>query len=294
MKPFHHHFVPHHHANAFNAEELFQHRAHLISIRALFVYLQVLFFGGLLFFSIRIGAPQVLGTVTFPPSEIIRLTNIKRNENGLPSLAENQNLDRAAEAKARDMFANDYWAHYSPQGKTPWNFITGAGYRYVFAGENLARDFDSAGAVVSAWMNSPSHKSNLLDRNFRDIGVAVASGKLSGREGILVVQEFGSTTSVPVTKQVSEQTPVNVKTAEEPQVAGRQDSLLSVPVPSNFALTKYSTFGLIAFMFVLFMVELAVTLKKANLSLQPAVIAHIILLGFVLVALWYSASGALI
>ncbi len=202
VRHFHHQILPHIH------EDGKEHHAHGLSLLALFLYLQVFVISGVGFYIIKTHAPAILGAVTFSADQIISLTNQKRAENGLPALAFNGQLAQAAAGKASNMFAENYWAHFSPSGKTPWMFIAGAGYKYVYAGENLARDFNDAQSVVNAWMNSPSHRSNLLDKNFKEIGVAVADGKLTGVDGILVVQMFGTPVSgVPAAPTVAVATP---------------------------------------------------------------------------------------
>lgn len=125
-------------------------------------------------------------------AELVNLTNQVRAQNGLGPLSENGMLDSAASSKADDMFAKNYWAHNSPDGTTPWFFIKQAGYAYIYAGENLARGFGSAGDVVNAWMASPEHRANLLSGNYRDVGFSVKSGNLTGEDTLLVVQELGS------------------------------------------------------------------------------------------------------
>lgn len=283
MKHLHHHFVPHQHHGV-------QTRAHTISLTALAVYLQLIAVFAFGFYIIKIAKPDVLGAVTFSSSEIIRLTNSQRNQNGLASLVENKKLDLAAEAKASDMFANNYWAHYSPQGKSPWNFITGVGYKYTYAGENLARDFDDANSVVAAWMNSPSHRSNMLETNFREIGVAVTDGKLGGREGTLVVQMFGANPSSPVAEKVPETR--NQKLETRNQVAG-ESSFVPANLGTKFGMAKFVSIGLIGFIFLLFAFEILVSFKMAHLKVQTSVFAHLLVLGFVLAALWYSTAGAI-
>lgn len=296
-RKFHHHFVTHAHSGV-------QNRAHLISITALFVYLQVLAVFGFGLFLIRGTTAQILGAVSFEKGQIIELTNSRRAENGLSALVENSQLDQAAQAKASDMFAHDYWAHYSPQGKTPWQFINAAGYKYTFAGENLARDFSDPESVVNAWMNSPSHRSNLLDRNFREIGVAVEKGELAGREGTLVVQMFAANPQSPVGKKVDGSRLTVNSQPQTSQVAGEQESRNMIYDASSFfqkvrfmtgdfGLVKSITLGLTAFMFLLFVIELSVSLKKAHFKLQSAVLAHMMLLGFVMLVLWYSTAGAI-
>jgi len=121
---------------------------------------------------------------------IITYTNDERSKIGLTVLAENQKLDEAAELKLEDMFANNYWEHVSPTGTQAWDFIKKTDYSYQYAGENLAKGYHDSAATVSAWMNSQTHKDNLLNTNYTEIGVAVGSGKLDGKPVTLVVQLF--------------------------------------------------------------------------------------------------------
>ncbi len=137
--------------------------------------------------------PRILGFATnIYKDEVINLTNNERTKNGLHNLYHNPTLDKAAQLKAQDMFAKDYWAHVSPDGVEPWHWFEVVGYNYSAAGENLARDFDTSSGVVSAWMASPSHRENILYANFTEIGVAVVDGNLGGEDTTLVVQLFGT------------------------------------------------------------------------------------------------------
>ena len=122
---------------------------------------------------------------------VIEKTNLERQKYGLSSLVFNQTLASAAESKATDMFNKQYWAHTSPDGTEPWDFIIGAGYTYKVAGENLARDFSNSQDMMNAWMASPTHKANILNDQYTEIGIAVVDGKLEGFETTLVVQMFG-------------------------------------------------------------------------------------------------------
>ena len=128
-------------------------------------------------------------------STLISLTNQERNAAGLNTLNQNSKLVAAAKAKAQNMFEEQYWDHFGPNGETPWQFITGAGYNYVYAGENLAKGFRTSEGVVEAWMASPTHRDNILSKNYKDVGIAVVSGVLLGKETILVVQMFGNLTN---------------------------------------------------------------------------------------------------
>lgn len=134
---------------------------------------------------------------------IVNFTNQKRVESGLTPLKINYSLESSAITKANDMLANNYWAHNSPQGKTPWTFIRGAGYKYIFAGENLAEGYSSTEAVIAAWMASPSHRANILNRNYKEVGVAIISGNLKGKSTTLVVEHFGSSSQTKATKKIA-------------------------------------------------------------------------------------------
>ncbi|MEK9178369.1 MAG: CAP domain-containing protein, partial [Patescibacteria group bacterium] len=168
------------------------HRAKLLHHKILFLVTLVLLTSSFVMPQIKTFSPQILGiTHNVTLDELLLLTNQKRIENNLPPLVLSPELSLAASNKADDMFVKDYWAHNSPDGKTPWKFIRDSGYNYIYAGENLARGFTSGGDVVNAWMDSPTHRLNVLSPNYEDIGFSVMTGKLGGEETVLVVQEFG-------------------------------------------------------------------------------------------------------
>ena len=137
--------------------------------------------------------PDILGfAANIAPSEVIRLTNEKRAQAGLSALTENGTLSQAAQAKGADMLNRDYWSHIAPDGTQPWSFFTNAGYRYRYAGENLARDFSSPSSAVEAWMASSSHKDNIMSAKYKEIGIAVVEGDLAGVDTTIIVQFFGT------------------------------------------------------------------------------------------------------
>ena len=125
-------------------------------------------------------------------SVVIDATNQQRESLGLGELKSNQKLKEAAQAKANDMASKGYFAHYSPDGKTPWYWIDQTGYKYKAAGENLAVNFDYSLDVVNAWMNSPTHKANIVKAKYTEIGIGVAEGFYQGRPTVYVVQLFGT------------------------------------------------------------------------------------------------------
>jgi len=135
----------------------------------------------------------ILGYATdISVQDVVNQTNDQRASAGLPPLTLNMALSNAAAGKAQDMFNKQYWAHTSPDGVEPWAFISGAGYSYIAAGENLARDFLHTGDMISAWMASPTHKANIINPKYQEIGIAVVNGTLDGIETTLVVQMFGA------------------------------------------------------------------------------------------------------
>ncbi len=166
-------------------------RARLLKNSALFLYVLVLLFSQVYLYRM---SPRILGFATnIATSELYQLVNQERSKAGLPILQRNYKLEQAALKKAQDMFAKNYWAHYAPDGSTtPWQFILQAGYNYKYAGENLAKDFDTSSAVVIAWMNSPSHRANIVNANYKDIGMVAVNGTLLGEETTLVVQMLGT------------------------------------------------------------------------------------------------------
>jgi len=125
-------------------------------------------------------------------AETVKLVNNARTSQNLPELAVNEKLAKAAENKINDMIKNDYFAHTSPAGITPWTWIEKAGYEYKFAGENLAINFSSAEDQQTAWMDSETHKKNILSPDYKEIGAAVKEGTINGEPAMITVQEFGA------------------------------------------------------------------------------------------------------
>lgn len=137
---------------------------------------------------------QITNTTVLTVRGIIERTNIERAQNGgLLALVENLTLDRDAQMKVEDMFAKQYFEHVSPLGIGPADLAKAVGYAYVVVGENLALgDFGNDTGVVTAWMNSPGHRANILKPQYQEIGVAVEKGMYQGRETWLAVQSFGT------------------------------------------------------------------------------------------------------
>jgi len=161
------------------------------------------------------------------PQTVIGLVNQARLEKGLKALEENSKLSEAAADKAEDMIKNNYFAHNSPKGITPWFWIEKNKYDYTYAGENLAMDFTTAEKEQSAWMKSESHKKNILNPNYQEIGVAVRQGMINKRLTTVAVQEFGSRTDFVASKNpVIVSAPKN----ELAKVLGEEQNKINVPI----------------------------------------------------------------
>lgn len=152
-----------------------------------FLAILVFFFG--IVHVVIIQETSLLGAVI--PKTLVELANNNRASNRVSFLTTNPLLESAAQKKANDMASKGYFAHTSPEGKTPWYWFNEVGYDFQYAGENLAVNFVDSIDVDSAWMNSPGHRSNILNGKFTEIGIATAKGMYNGRETIFVVQMFG-------------------------------------------------------------------------------------------------------
>lgn len=182
---------------------------------------------------------KILGyAANIPPDEIIRLTNIKRQEVGETELQYSVSLSQAARAKGEHMLANDYWAHVAPDGTEPWKFFIDSGYKYRYAGENLARDFSDPSSAISAWMASPTHKDNMLSGKYKEIGVAVVEGDLNGVDTTIIVQLFGTqlvdtTPQIPIAEAGQE-------TSSSSSVAILTPALTATPIPTTAPVAQIS------------------------------------------------------
>jgi len=128
------------------------------------------------------------------PENILYNINKERIYHGLMPFTVDANLNQAASAKSGDMIDRDYFEHYA-FGLSPWDFIHNSGYDYLYAGENLAMNFSTSEGVVKAWMDSPSHRRNLMDEDFDEVGIGVVKGTYSkegnSKETTMVTNLFG-------------------------------------------------------------------------------------------------------
>ena len=121
---------------------------------------------------------------------VISVLNRDRKTYDLAPLNESAELTRAAQVKAQDILKKGYFAHVSPEGLLPWDFIRDQGFAYQFAGENLAINYTNSLELENAFLNSPHHRENLLSPLFSQIGVAVVEGQYHGQLAVITVQMF--------------------------------------------------------------------------------------------------------
>lgn len=272
---------------------------------------------------------EILGYASqISTSEVIQLTNKKRSEQGLSTVVENAALTQAAKAKGLDMLSKGYWAHVAPDGTQPWDFFKNAGYKYRFAGENLARDFSNPNAAVEAWMASPSHRDNMLSDRYKEIGVAVVEGSLNGQDTTIIVQLFGtpSTTapSVPTVAAAQEKKPavatVRAANAEVPAVVVKEEPKVEAPastpepkvepIPAepegiqnvqpvaNTAVLpdtgRLLSLGLIAFFIGALLVDSVVLWMRGGTRRAGKPLAHIAFFGMIFVILILAKAGEIL
>ncbi|MET3862571.1 uncharacterized protein YkwD [Dietzia sp. 2505] len=131
------------------------------------------------------------------PSPVEEQTNVKRGENGIPTLDASEKLRESACAKADDMIARDYWGHHAPDGSgDPFMFIREAGVDYSTAAENLFYSTAGGPDPVDSWMQSPGHRENIVNPDFTRVGVCVRTAAYQGLpEAHLYVQHFATPVS---------------------------------------------------------------------------------------------------
>lgn len=276
-----HLFLPHEHNN---------HRAGLlhplpIAAIALAVVLLRVLLSFLPFYT-----PIALGYESdITPDKVVELTNTERIKKGLNPLNVDSLLTKAALAKASDMMARDYWAHQAPDGRQPWEFIKEMGYQYRYAGENLARDFSTSDDVVAGWVNSPSHRENLLSPRYQDIGIAVVEGELNGVKTTLVVQFFGTKIGSPLALVGQPETAgVAAAVVGSKTLGSFQQKLVSI---APFPVTKSFTLVVIGLLLAVFLVDIVIIRYRNTARVSSKSLAHTLFFGVIFIALLAAKSG---
>lgn len=161
---------------------------------------------------------------------VISLTNNERQKLGIGTLTENKRLDASAEAKLEDMFRKQYFEHVSPAGTSVSDLVKGAGYDYIVVGENLALgNFGGDAKVIAAWMASPGHRANILDKRFSEIGIAIGQGMYKGHTQWIAVQHFGKPLSSCIGADDDAKTKIDLERAslavQEQQITTLRNSI---------------------------------------------------------------------
>ena len=264
-------------AHLFTPRPSNNYKAKSLHVSSLSVFMIIIMVSQIIFNLIGNSIPGVLGiTSSVNTQELIELTNQERRENGLQELKLNQVLVEAATKKAADMINKNYWAHTSPEGKTPWSFFKEVGYKYLYAGENLARDFQDSNSVVKAWMNSPTHRDNILSSRYRDIGIVVVHDTFQGQETTLVVQMFGTTNDTLLSQTG------NINQAAEAVLAEITSPTSHL---SPFILTKSMSISLTLILLLIIATDSLIIAKKKIIRLSGRGLAHLIFLGILLLLL---------
>jgi hypothetical protein len=266
-----HHFVP-------NKDT--KKRARLLHHKFFYIYSSIFV---VLFLLINVSKsikPGVLGySSEITVRQLLDGTNKEREKNGKKPLVINEKLSKAAKLKADYMFSKNFWAHTAPDGTQPWEFVLKEGYDYAYAGENLARNFYYSQEVVDAWMNSPSHKENLLSENYDEVGFAVENGILDGYETALVVQFFGRPKNLAAITTTEDQSRYLNSLNENVSTMGistkTNSNSATVDIPSLF---RYIAFTILGFVLALFILDIYYSKTRGVDKFTGHTSAHIMVL----------------
>ncbi len=292
---FIYHFLPHPEKRT---------RADLLSHKAIFSYCLLIVLTAGLFRLVSLVYPGVLGYASdVNIKDLLNDTNKMRETAGLSDLRLNAKLTEAAQEKAANMFEKNYWAHVAPDGTQPWDFILKQNYDYIYAGENLAKNFPTSKDVVQAWYDSVSHRENLLSPNYDEVGFAVENGILDGYETTLVVQMFGRPRDARQVATVFEEDSILKEKAENkvvvqvspilvsggPEVQVKQAAVVDLGVASKSVSLIFGGFvaGLLA-------LDIWYSKRKAIPKFTGHTFAHLTILILVIICIWFFVKPGVI
>lgn len=161
----------------------------------LFSSLLVVLIGGFLLPNLVLASPITV-------NKVINMTNKARKDAGVTTLIENNRLTNAATAKGEEIFRAQIFDHNIGKRKFS-SWVREVGYKYSYTGENLAIDFISNEGLMKAWIESEAHRKNLLNPNYKEIGVAILNGNFDGQNTIIVVQIFGARLKIIIPEEIS-------------------------------------------------------------------------------------------
>jgi len=231
---------------------------------------------------------------TVIPVVLTTLINEERTHGQLENLTVSPILDQAAQMKAEDMAKKSYFAHTSPDGQTMWNLLDTVQYRYDYAGENLAINFTDSQDVVIAWINSPTHRANIVKSSYREVGTGLATGIYEGKETLFVVQVYANPQTAKPTLVAYKEEPVqasNILGAEinpiaEPTVA--KPNVSKPTVIEKVTASPRNTFNtllyvIIALMLVALLLNVSIKFKVQHTDLITNGLAVLAIVGAIFV-----------
>ncbi len=269
--------------NCFVPHEGNGHRPHILRDEAALAFIGALLFLELCFLA---GSYALTGSsflASILPTVLTDETNASRAAEGVPVLAYNPLLEKAALLKAHDMAEKGYFAHTSPAGVTPWYWLGEAGYEFKAAGENLAVNYFDSKDVAEAWMNSPTHRANVMNPEFSEMGIGFAEGTYEGKNTVFVAEFFGTPVPAPRPEVPVRAEPLPAPVAEtapaavpaEP-VAGVIAGPVDVPAPAVTAVKGIAIYRAAASprRTVAWMVFLLMTVVIAAIAIKLSVTAY--------------------
>lgn len=240
-----------------------------IKIRTKFnkkVFLVILLFIFCIGFNL-VKATDDVGENEINKETVIALVNLERTGRGVNQLKENEILDKVAQSKLNNMIENDYFAHTSPKGVNSWEWFAREGYQFEYAGENLAMNFSNSKEQHEAWMESPTHRKNILDERFTDVGVAVKEKYIDGEKFFLTVQVFG--TPEKNTLKSASFTPQTFQVSSEIVYADLDSDGLSLNNNfDGFGSSEYSKYKVLVWSFLIIITLMVVFIEYRFFSRQ--------------------------
>ncbi len=264
------------------------YRAILLQPSFLGIFIAIYLLNQSLIKSLTISKPGVLGySSEITAQKVYQQTNQQRLKLNLSLLHYNQKLSDSAVKKAEDMFKNNYWAHNSPSGTTPWDFLKAEEYEYSIAGENLAKDFYDTDSMIKAWMNSPTHRDNIVNSKFQEIGIGVVNGILNGVKTTIVVQHFGTPIDASVVVKNSPQ---------EKEFLASQNVLSEVSTKrliSPLDISKIVGSIMFTIIIVALIIDGVITLRNGTRRFTGSSAGHIGFLAIIFMLLIFSHNGTI-
>ncbi len=169
-----------------------KHKPHFLRGKSVLLFIIILLLIKVSVFGLYLYFPSSVYFAAITSDSLEELINQTREEHNLSPLEVDTKLVQSALFKAEHILKEDYFAHTSPGGVSPWYWFKKSNYNYQYAGENLAIDFTDSRSLHRALLNSPTHRANILNPNYTEMGIAVVTGEFEGRDTAVAVQHFGN------------------------------------------------------------------------------------------------------